>query len=152
MSAKKEKIRICNRPMRSSPPHRYSKYNQSGRKMDSKFISSALAIYKHPHSRAADENIAYNAQDIRHITEDEKSERRGEEHLRVVIDRYLLRRCADVRPRYPYLTDTGKSPREDEINKLQRAHMLVSRYHKRQAQRARKRREPEDYPLTVLFS
>ena len=110
MSAKKEKIRICNRPMRSSSPHRYSKYNQPGRKMDSKFISSALVIYKHPHSRAADENIAYNAQDIRHITEDEKSERRGEEHLRVVIDRYLLRRCADIRPRYPYLTDAGESP------------------------------------------
>lgn len=94
MSAKKEKIKICNRPMRSSSPHRYSKYNQPGRKMDSKFISSALVIYKHPHSRAADENIAYNAQDIRHITEDEKSERRSEEHLRVIIDRYLLRRCA----------------------------------------------------------
>lgn len=152
MSAKKEKIRICKIPLRSSSPQRYSKYNQSGRKMDSKFISSSLVIYEHPHSRAADENIAYNAQDIRHITEDEKSERRGEEHLRVVIDRYLLRRRADVRPRYPYLTDTGKSSREDEINKLHSAHMLVARYHKRQAHRARKRREPEDYPFTVLFS
>lgn len=96
--------------------------------MDSKFISSALVIYEHPHSRATDKDIAYNAQDIRHIPEDEKSERRGEEHLRVIIDRYLLRRCADVRPRYPYLTNTGKSSREDEINKLQRAHMLVARY------------------------
>ena len=152
MSAKKEKIRICNRPTRSSSPQRYSKYNQFGRKMNSKFISSALVIYEHPHSRAADEDIAYDAQDIRHITEDEKSERRGEEHLRVVIDRYLLRRRADIRPRYPYLTDTGKSPREDEINKLHSAHMLVARYHKRQAHRARKRGEPEDYPLAVLFS
>ena len=152
MSAKKEKIRICNRPMRSSSPQRYSKYNQSGRKMDSKFISSALVIYEHPHSRATDKDIAYNAQDIRHIAEDEKSERRGEEHLRVVIDRNLLRRRADIRPSYSYLTDAGESSREDEINKLHSAHMLVARYHKRQAHRARKRREPEDYPLTVLFS
>lgn len=54
MSAKKEKIRICNRPMRSSPPHRYSKYNQPGRKMDSKFILSKLHIRLSPRSSRND--------------------------------------------------------------------------------------------------
>ena len=96
-------------------------------------------IEKHADARAADEHIAQDAEPVRYITKDEKAQRRGKEHLRIVIHRDLPGRRADIGFRDAELPDARERARQQQIHELEQAHRRIIQRHERHAHDARKR-------------
>ena len=107
-------------------------------------------IKKHADPRAADEHIAQNAEPVRHLAKDEKAQRGGIEHLRIIIHRDLLGRCADIRLRDAELPDARKHARQQQVHKLPRAHRRIVQQQERQAGQTGERREVKHDPAAVF--
>ena len=110
----------------------------------------SIVVKIHPDACAADEHITENAEHIRHVAEDDKTEQRRKQHLRVVVDRDLLGGRTDIRFGDAELPDAGKRARQHQIQQLLCAHRFVGEQQKRQAEQAGERREPEDDAFAVL--
>ena len=110
----------------------------------------SVVIDIHCNACAADENITDNAESVRHVAEDEKSENCGENYLRIIIDRDFLCRRTDICLCYSDLPDTCENARQNEIKKLFCRHGGVIKNEKREENKAGKRGEIKNYSVTVF--
>ena len=79
-------------------------------------------IQKHCDSRAAYEDIADNTVYVGDLTEEEKAEYRGKNHLSIVIDRDFLCGSADICAGYSELTYSRACARANQTQKALKAH------------------------------
>ena len=111
----------------------------------------SVIVKIHPHTRAADEHIAQHAERIRHVPKDEETQSRRKDHLRIVIDRDLLGRRAEVGFGDAQLPHAGERARENQADELESGHGPERKDQKRQAGQTGKRRKIEHDALAVLL-
>lgn len=71
--------------------------------------------------------------------------------MRVVVNRDFLGGRADIGFGNAELSDAGKCPRQDQIQKLMRGHVNIGEQQKRQAEQAGEARKPKDNALAVFL-